>query len=47
MPAGWFPGVEAASLPRSIGVTLQETHDRWARALAVNLASASGIETPH
>lgn len=41
MPAGWFLGLDASSLPAAIGVELQDAHAGWARSLGDRLATAA------
>lgn len=45
MPAGWFLGLDAASVPAAISVRVEAVHEHWARMLTLRLASAG--EMPH
>lgn len=47
MPAGWFLGVEAASVPEAIGISLRDAHDDWAQALALRIAAAGAAPMQH
>ena len=47
MPAGWYMGIEAATLPEAIGISLQHAHDHWAQALAMRIAAAGAAEMQH
>ncbi len=41
MPAGWFLGLDAATLPEAIGISLQQAHDHWAQELALRIAAGA------
>ncbi len=45
MPAGWFLGLDAASVPAAISVRVEAVHEHWARMLTMRLASTG--EMPH
>ena len=47
MAPAWFLGLEAAQVPESVGIALDEAHEGWARNLLVQLARASGTIREH
>jgi transcriptional regulator with XRE-family HTH domain len=47
MPAGWYLGVEAASLPEAIGISLDQAHQDWAQSLALRIAATGPAGMQH
>lgn len=47
MPAGWFMGVEAATMPEALGITLDQAHQDWAQTLALRIAATGAARLQH
>ncbi|MBP0464960.1 helix-turn-helix transcriptional regulator [Roseomonas sp. PWR1] len=47
MAPAWFLGVEAAQVPETLGIALNEAHEAWAQNLMLHIARAAGTAMEH
>jgi transcriptional regulator with XRE-family HTH domain len=47
MAPAWFLGSEAAQLPKTLGIALDEAHGTWARNLTLQIARTAGTTVEH
>lgn len=47
MPAGWYLGVDAATVPEALGISLDQAHEDWAQTLATRIAATGAARMQH